>query len=62
MTLTNCEKARGGCAMGEKCCKVTAGTVDKDVEDDRPIASDFVPYDPSQEPIFPPELAVRNKI
>jgi len=61
MTFTRREKARGGCAMGEKCCKMTAEMVDVDVEDDRPIASGFVPYDPSQEPIFPPELAVRNK-
>ncbi|XP_077292706.1 xanthine dehydrogenase-like isoform X2 [Arctopsyche grandis] len=52
------------CGMGEKCCKVTgSGCTEK--LDDKPgntfNAKDFIPYDPSQEPIFPPELALTSK-
>jgi len=45
--------------MGKKCCMKTKTTED-DVEDSKTNSSDFLPYDPSQEPIFPPELIVRN--
>uniref|UniRef100_A0A1L8DYE4 Xanthine dehydrogenase n=1 Tax=Nyssomyia neivai TaxID=330878 RepID=A0A1L8DYE4_9DIPT len=44
-----------GCAMGDKCCKVNGNGVHKE-EQGLFEPSDFVPYDPSQEPIFPPEL------
>ncbi|XP_059609594.1 xanthine dehydrogenase-like [Phlebotomus argentipes] len=42
---------QNGCAMGDQCCKVNGGPVETLFE-----PSLFVPYDPSQEPIFPPEL------
>nr|CAD7581413.1 unnamed protein product [Timema californicum] len=48
----------GSCGMGDKCCKVN-GTVDH--EDEQLFdKSQFVPYDPTQEPIFPPELKVTS--
>jgi len=59
MTLTTCDKISNGCSMGNKCCmknkKIENGA------EDMSNLSEFVPYDPSQEPIFPPELIVRNK-
>jgi len=60
MTLTTCDKVPYECSMGKKCCMKTKKTED-DVEDSKTNSSDFLPYDPSQEPIFPPELIVRNK-
>lgn len=57
MTLTTSDKTTDGCSMGEKCC-MTTKKVENNVEDI--IKSDFLPYDPSQEPIFPPELIVSN--
>nr|CAD7392474.1 unnamed protein product [Timema cristinae] len=46
----------GSCGMGDKCCKLN-GT--EDHEDEQLFdKSQFVPYDPTQEPIFPPELKV----
>lgn len=59
MTLTTGEKKSNGCSMGNKCCMETK-TIQNDAVD-MSISSDFLPYDPSQEPIFPPELIVRNK-
>jgi hypothetical protein len=43
--------------MGEKCCMKTKKKIENDIED--VVKSDFLPYDSSQEPIFPPELVVR---
>lgn len=47
------------CSLGDKCCKVSGNSENSS---DKPITtfdvSKFVPYDPSQEPIFPPELAL----
>ncbi|GAB0094386.1 Xanthine dehydrogenase [Sergentomyia squamirostris] len=44
-----------GCLMGDKCCKkAQTGECQQDNMLFEP--SEFVPYDPSQEPIFPPEL------
>ncbi|XP_065173830.1 xanthine dehydrogenase-like [Atheta coriaria] len=40
-----------GCAMGDKCCKLQPSDDNKLF-----VPSKFVPYDKSQEPIFPPEL------
>lgn len=61
----------GGCGMGSKCCKVTGkgcgAAADEDEEEPMDRAGRpaklfdpdlFTPYDPSQEPIFPPELRV----
>jgi xanthine dehydrogenase/oxidase len=49
------------CGMGEKCCKV-AGNACGNLIDDRLFeASEFAPYDPSQEPIFPSELKLTEK-
>ncbi|XP_055300085.1 xanthine dehydrogenase isoform X3 [Sitodiplosis mosellana] len=52
------------CAMGEKCCKNQNGTCSNgDAEEDRDelfYISQWAPHDPSQEPIFPPELKVSD--
>jgi len=59
MTLTVHEEiSSDGCPMGNKCCMNTGGSnVDDTIAS---VSSNFSPYDPSQEPIFPPELIVRN--
>lgn len=60
MSLTTCDQSvKSGCSMGSKCCKKTKEF--KNEDDNMTISSDFLPYDPTQEPIFPPELIVRNK-
>lgn len=46
------------CGMGEKCCKVQGGSL---IDDKLYEASEFVPFDPSQEPIFPPELKLNDE-
>jgi len=46
--------------MGNKCCMKTK-KIENDTEDNMSISSEFLPYDPSQEPIFPPEIIVRIK-
>lgn len=47
--------------MGDKCCKVN-GKQCKPEEDDKLFeTNDFTPYDPSQEPIFPPELKLNDE-
>lgn len=56
MTLTISNKTTNGCSMGEKCCMKKK--IENNIENI--VKSDFLPYDPSQEPIFPPELVVRN--
>nr|AOE46690.1 xanthine dehydrogenase [Drosophila bipectinata] len=50
------------CGMGEKCCKVTGNGCGTDsVTDDTLFErSEFQPLDPSQEPIFPPELQLTD--
>ncbi|XP_065371332.1 xanthine dehydrogenase [Calliphora vicina] len=57
-----------GCAMGDKCCKVNGNKCGEgmenggDVVDDKLFEkSEFVPFDPSQEPIFPPELQLNKE-
>ncbi|XP_017481952.1 PREDICTED: xanthine dehydrogenase isoform X3 [Rhagoletis zephyria] len=51
------------CSMGDKCCKVNgnkgcngAESEQNGVNDQLFEKSEFLPFDPSQEPIFPPEL------
>ncbi|XP_055681417.1 xanthine dehydrogenase [Lutzomyia longipalpis] len=48
--------AQNGCAMGEKCCKVGGNGGCCEESNILFEPSEFIPYDPSQEPIFPPEL------
>lgn len=56
------------CAMGDKCCKVNGNGVTNGNEIHSNPAdllfepNGFIPYDPSQEPIFPPELIVSDKL
>ena len=52
-----------GCAMGDQCCKKKFNSVTANgacTEDEELLYSktEYTPYDPSQEPIFPPELRV----
>lgn len=44
------------CQMGDRCCKITGNKIEDKLFD----VSQFIPYDPSQEPIFPPELKESN--
>lgn len=53
------------CAMGEKCCRNSNGNNDGcSGEADYELfqTNEFMPYDPSQEPIFPPELKLSDKL
>ncbi|XP_023299280.2 xanthine dehydrogenase [Lucilia cuprina] len=56
-----------GCPMGEKCCKVNGNSCGNGSEngvlvDDKLFEkSEFVPFDPTQEPIFPPELQLNKE-
>lgn len=56
-------KEFGSCAMGDKCCK-NGGSNGCGVEIDDKLfeASEFTPFDPSQEPIFPPELKLSSSL
>lgn len=47
------------CGMGDKCCKVTKGC---EIDDKLFEKSEFTPYDPSQEAIFPPELKLSDEL
>lgn len=54
------------CVMGAKCCKVNGNKCGEEVNgtlvDDKLFEkSEFVPFDPSQEPIFPPELQLNKE-
>jgi xanthine dehydrogenase/oxidase len=49
-----------GCGMGEKCCKVGGNQCGVEIDDKLFEASEFAPLDPSQEPIFPPELKLSD--
>ncbi|XP_065075754.1 xanthine dehydrogenase-like [Ochlerotatus camptorhynchus] len=58
-------KEFGVCAMGEKCCKNQAGKSNDcgiEVHDKLFQISEFMPFDPSQEPIFPPELKLSGSL
>ncbi|XP_067942765.1 xanthine dehydrogenase/oxidase-like [Watersipora subatra] len=49
------------CAMGENCCKnVKGGHGDSETSSEDKRATPKSLYDPSQEPIFPPQLKLRN--
>ncbi|KAF5279177.1 hypothetical protein FQR65_LT03424 [Abscondita terminalis] len=50
----------GVCSMGDQCCKLQNGcNEEKDTLFD---SSEFIPYDPTQEPIFPPELKLNDSL
>ncbi|CAG9798533.1 unnamed protein product [Chironomus riparius] len=49
------------CGMGDKCCKVSGNGCNGEVEDKLFEPSQFAPYNPSQEPIFPPELKLTDQ-
>ncbi|XP_055613911.1 xanthine dehydrogenase [Uranotaenia lowii] len=58
-------KEYGTCAMGDKCCKNQNGASNGcgvEVDDKLFEVSEFTPYDPTQEPIFPPELKLSNAL
>ncbi|XP_025414020.1 xanthine dehydrogenase [Sipha flava] len=59
MMLTSSNKTTSICSMGEKCCMKTKKKIENDIE--YVVKSDFLPYDSSQEPIFPPELVLTKK-
>lgn len=65
-TFTN--EYGNSCAMGEKCCRNGNGNGCASNKDRLEVATvlfqprEFVPYDPSQEPIFPPELKLSDKL
>ncbi len=46
------------CALGKNCCKFNKNATD--IDDKLYSSSEFVPFDPSQEPIFPPELQLND--
>ncbi|CRK86175.1 CLUMA_CG000058, isoform A [Clunio marinus] len=48
------------CGMGEKCCKLNADSFGTEVANELFDRSEFLPYDASQEPIFPPELKLSD--
>lgn len=55
------------CAMGDKCCKnqknsSTNGTAEKQERDELYYVGEWAPHNPSQEPIFPPELALSDEL
>ncbi|XP_053697545.1 xanthine dehydrogenase [Sabethes cyaneus] len=55
----------GSCAMGDKCCRNMNGNANgcaTEIDDKLFDVSEFTPFDPSQEPIFPPELKLSNKL
>ncbi|KPI92785.1 Xanthine dehydrogenase [Papilio xuthus] len=57
VTVNGTSKSNGVCAMGEACCKNKTDTSEDNSETKYIFdKSSFLPYDSSQEPIFPPEL------
>jgi xanthine dehydrogenase/oxidase len=48
-----------GCPMGKKCCK---NKQNGEIEDKLFEPSEFMPFDPTQEPIFPPELKLSDEL
>lgn len=54
------EEYKNDCGMGEKCCKLNGNQCGVEVDDKLFEPSEFAPLDPSQEPIFPPELKLTD--
>jgi xanthine dehydrogenase/oxidase len=53
-------KEYDACGMGDNCCKVNGNGCGAAVDDQLFEPSEFVPFDSSQEPIFPPELKLSD--
>ncbi|CAG9858905.1 unnamed protein product [Phyllotreta striolata] len=51
----------GVCGLGDKCCKLQNGSAPVHEFDSLFESSEFTPLDPTQEPIFPPELKLTDK-
>lgn len=60
LTVSRENSAAAGCPKGNECCTL-AKSMGNNAGEKVSKSWDFSPYDPSQEPIFPPELMVRNK-
>jgi xanthine dehydrogenase/oxidase len=54
-------KEYDACGMGDNCCKVNGNGCGAAVDDKLFEPSEFVPFDSSQEPIFPPELKLSDE-
>lgn len=51
------------CGMGDKCCKITGKTSNGEILESKLFEpNEFMPYHPTQEPIFPPELAISSDL
>lgn len=54
------------CSMGENCCKNKKNTSEPPMEEEEENklydVNEWIPYDSSQEPIFPPELMVSDEL
>ena len=50
------------CGLGEKCCKNVKKDNTETTQTGEQPESAYLPYDPSQEPIFPSELQVSGDI
>ncbi|XP_048257190.1 xanthine dehydrogenase/oxidase-like [Haliotis rufescens] len=62
--------AKDGCGMGENCCRLNSGAESKGVQNGTThgdtgnsdaMTNRHMAYDPSQEPIFPPELKTKSE-
>lgn len=54
------EEYKNECGMGDKCCKVSGNQCGSEIDDKLFEPTEFAPLDPSQEPIFPPELKLTD--
>ncbi|XP_059473955.1 xanthine dehydrogenase [Neocloeon triangulifer] len=52
----------GACAKGDQCCRRLGNATTNDVTAKLVQPHHFAPYDPSQEPIFPPELQLDDAL
>ncbi|KAK4875653.1 hypothetical protein RN001_012075 [Aquatica leii] len=59
--ISNCN---GVCSMSDQCCKLQNGynETEKEHKDTLFEPSEFVPFDSTQEPIFPPELKLNDAL
>ncbi|KAJ6632922.1 Xanthine dehydrogenase [Pseudolycoriella hygida] len=55
------EEFLGGCLMGENCCKINGNGCGTVVDSKLFEPSEFLPFDSTQEPIFPPELRLSDQ-
>lgn len=59
--VSNGTNQKKGCPMGEKCCKNIKNEENESKTKYIFDKTSFVPYDPTQEPIFPPELKLSSE-